>query len=138
MWVFQTSPCTMTFHLVRRKKIYVHWSAFAAFINIGLALWLRFFPLGLCFLCLFFFFNDYHNNFSEHPLSHTDKNKKENIFSPVIQDLLFLKRASLMAQQVKSLPAMRETQIHSLGQGEEKGMATHPSILEISHCGFDL
>ena len=43
-----------------------------------------------------------------------------------------------MAQQVKSLPAMRETQIHSLGQGEEKGMATHSSILEISHCGFDL
>ena len=43
-----------------------------------------------------------------------------------------------MAQQVKSLPAMRETHIHSMGQGEEKGMATHSSILEISHCGFDL
>ena len=36
-----------------------------------------------------------------------------------------------MAQSVKNLPAMRETQVQSLGQEDplEKGMATHSSIL---------
>ena len=36
-----------------------------------------------------------------------------------------------MAQRIKHLPAMQETQVRSLGQGEllEKGMATHFSIL---------
>ena len=36
-----------------------------------------------------------------------------------------------MAQVVKHLPAMQETQVRSLGQEEtlEKGMATHSSIL---------
>ena len=36
-----------------------------------------------------------------------------------------------MAQTVKNLPAMRETQVQSLGQEDplEKGMATHSSIL---------
>ena len=40
-------------------------------------------------------------------------------------------RASLVAQTVKKWPAMRETQIRSLGQEDplEKGMATHSSIL---------
>ena len=39
--------------------------------------------------------------------------------------------ASLVAQVVKNPPAMQETQVRSLGQGEllEKGMATHFSIL---------
>ena len=38
---------------------------------------------------------------------------------------------SLMDQLVKNLPAMRETQVQSLGQEDplEKGMATHSSIL---------
>ena len=38
---------------------------------------------------------------------------------------------SLMAQTVKNLPAMQETQVRSLGQGDplEEGMATHSSIL---------
>ena len=38
---------------------------------------------------------------------------------------------SLVAQTVKYLPAMRETQIQSLGREDplEKGMATHSSIL---------
>ena len=37
----------------------------------------------------------------------------------------------LVAQMVKSLPAMQETQVHSLGQADplEKEMATHSSIL---------
>ena len=39
--------------------------------------------------------------------------------------------ASLVAQRVKHLPAMRETQVRSLHQEDplEKGMATHSSIL---------
>ena len=38
---------------------------------------------------------------------------------------------SLVAQMVKNLPAMQETQVQSLGQEDplEKGMATHFSIL---------
>ena len=39
--------------------------------------------------------------------------------------------ASLVAQRLKRLPAMRETQVQSLGQEDplEKEMATHSSIL---------
>ena len=39
--------------------------------------------------------------------------------------------ASLVAQMVKNLPAMQETQVWSLGQEDplEKEMATHSSIL---------
>ena len=39
--------------------------------------------------------------------------------------------ASLVAQMVKSLPTMRETQVQFLGQENplEKGMATHPGLL---------
>ena len=42
-----------------------------------------------------------------------------------------LERASLVAQMVKNLPAMRETGARSLSQEDplEKGMATHSSIL---------
>ena len=41
------------------------------------------------------------------------------------------KRASLMSQMVKNMPAMRETWVQYLGQEDplEKGMATHSSIL---------
>ena len=43
----------------------------------------------------------------------------------------FLIRASLVAQMVKSPPAMRETQVQSLGQEDplEEEMATHSIIL---------
>ena len=39
--------------------------------------------------------------------------------------------ASLVAQMVKSLPAMQETRVRSLGQEDPlgEGMATHSSIL---------
>ena len=43
-----------------------------------------------------------------------------------------MKWASLVAQTVKNLPAMQETQVQSLGWEDptpEKGMATHSSIL---------
>ena len=41
-------------------------------------------------------------------------------------------QASLVAQRVKNLPAMQETQIGSLGREDppEKGMATHSSIVD--------
>ena len=41
------------------------------------------------------------------------------------------RRASLVTQLVKNLPAMQETQVQSLGQEDplEKEMATHSSIL---------
>ena len=41
------------------------------------------------------------------------------------------KRASLVAQMIKNLPAMQETWVQSIGWEEplEKGMATHSSIL---------
>ena len=49
------------------------------------------------------------------------------IFSSVFK----LKWASLVAQMVKSLPAIQETRVSSLGWEVpmEKGMATHSSIL---------
>ena len=39
--------------------------------------------------------------------------------------------ASVVAQMVKNLPAMEETQVQSLGQEDplEKGMTTHSSIV---------
>ena len=42
-----------------------------------------------------------------------------------------LRAASLVAQMVKNLPAMQETQVQPLGQEGplEKGMATHSSTL---------
>ena len=42
-----------------------------------------------------------------------------------------LSALSLMVQMVKNLPAMQETQVQSLSQGDplEKGRATHSSIL---------
>ena len=44
---------------------------------------------------------------------------------------MFIPRASLVAQMVKNLHAVQETQGQSLGQEDplEKGMATHSSIL---------
>ena len=47
----------------------------------------------------------------------------------VPSDLLY--PASLLAQMVKNLPAMQETQVRSLGREDtlEKGMTTHSSIL---------
>ena len=44
---------------------------------------------------------------------------------------LLIRRASLVAQMVKNLPEIQETEVRSLGQKDplEKGMATHSSIL---------
>ena len=64
----------------------------------------------------------------------------KTISGETLQDLipifLFLKlfsgaRSSLVAEMVKSLPAMQETQVRSLGREYplEKGMATHCGIL---------
>ena len=45
---------------------------------------------------------------------------------------IYIKWASLVAQMVKNLPAMQETQAQSLGQEDppEKRIATHSSILK--------
>ena len=45
--------------------------------------------------------------------------------------------ASMVAQLVKNLPAMQETQVWSLGEEDplEKGRATHSSILAGESCG---
>ena len=44
---------------------------------------------------------------------------------------MYYKGASLIAQLVKSVPAVKETWVQFLGQEDppEKGMATHSSIL---------
>ena len=43
----------------------------------------------------------------------------------------YIYRASLVAQTVKNLPAMKETWVQALGWEDplEKGMATHSSVL---------
>ena len=45
--------------------------------------------------------------------------------------VMYVSRASLVAQLVKNLPAVQETQVRSLGWEDplEKEMATHSSIL---------
>ena len=50
----------------------------------------------------------------------------KNMFEPSYKDL----RASLVAQTVRNLPSMQETQAQSLGREDplEKGMAPHSSI----------
>ena len=47
------------------------------------------------------------------------------------QVLRYFLRATLVAQMVKNLPTMQETQVQSLGREDllEKGMATRSSIL---------
>ena len=56
---------------------------------------------------------------------------KKKFFSKKISFLLEYSWASLVAQTVKSLPAMKEMQVQSPGWQDllEKGMATHSSIL---------
>ena len=58
---------------------------------------------------------------------HENKTQKVERFIP----LGLQERVSLVAQIVKNLSAMKETQVQSLGQEGplEKGMATHSSIL---------
>ena len=58
--------------------------------------------------------------------------QNENLGSIMyISYLLFFFRASLVAQMVKNLPAMQETQVRSLGQEDPlvEGTATHSSLL---------
>ena len=63
----------------------------------------------------------------------TEPPGKPNLFPRMIVINLssVVKGASLVAQLVKNLPAMRETRVPSLGWEDslEKGMATHSSIL---------
>ena len=61
--------------------------------------------------------------FSLHP--------QPNSISAHISNCLLASWAYLVAQSVKNLPAMQETQVQSLGQKDplKKGMTTHCSIL---------
>ena len=54
---------------------------------------------------------------------------KENFYD--VSRVVRINKASLVAQMVKNLPAMQETQVQPLGQEDslEKGMATHSRIL---------
>ena len=56
---------------------------------------------------------------------------KSPTFQDYYMDQILIPRASLVAQTVKNLPAVQETQVQSQGQEDslEKGMATHSSIL---------
>ena len=53
------------------------------------------------------------------------------IHVPKEENLRLGPRASLVAQTIKNLPAMQETQVRSLDKEDplEKGMTTHSSIL---------
>ena len=66
-------------------------------------------------------YTTYHHTFWENPLN----------LSPTFVIIFHLGQASLVAQMVKNLPAMRETWVQSLGWEDplEKGKATHSNIL---------
>ena len=50
-------------------------------------------------------------------------------YKPTVKEFLMKKRDSLVAQTVKSLPAMQDTWVRSLGQEDPlKAMSTHSSI----------
>jgi len=59
------------------------------------------------------------------------KDVKWYLIAVLISISLEIRRASLVAQSVKNLPAVQETQVQSLGWEDplEKEMATHSSIL---------
>ena len=65
-----------------------------------------------------------------HKIVHLD-GKEKSVSSRSLNPLVLHIWASLVAQTVKNLPAIRETQVQSLGQEEslEKGMGTHSSIV---------
>ena len=80
----------------------------------------------------------WHHRFGEHEFEQTpgesETGKPGLLQSMGLQRVghdLAIERASLVAQKVKCLPTMRETQVPSLGQENslEKEMATHSSIL---------
>ena len=61
-----------------------------------------------------------------------EKERVETLERPEIYKIIKKKRSHLLvAQMVKNLSAMQETQVPSLGRDDplEKGMATHSSIL---------
>ena len=62
------------------------------------------------------------------------------IIPPRIDSIQCENKASLVAQTVKRLPAMRETPVWSLGREDplEKEMVTHPSILAWKSHGWSL
>ena len=57
--------------------------------------------------------------------------KKITVYLDTVESLIKLRDPHLVAQPVKNLPAMRETQVQSLGWEDplEKDMATYSNIL---------
>ena len=92
----------------------IHLFAFFSFIFNKELAWFHF----LSSVC-----NTFPPHFSAAPFTH------KHLFLKIIS--LFYCWASWVAQTVKNLPAMQETQVQSLGRKDplEKVMATHPSIL---------
>ena len=71
-------------------------------------------------------------NFAQSHMAEKYTNKSDFwISNPCFSHYPMQPRASLVAQLVKNLPAMRETWVQSLGWEDplEKGKATHSSIL---------
>ena len=60
-----------------------------------------------------------------------EKEKIEMVIPSNLSLIIKLHRASLVAQMVKNLPGMQESQVQSLGQEDPlgKGMAPHSSVL---------
>ena len=54
-----------------------------------------------------------------------------SVMKIIISTPFLFRKVLEVAQMVKNLPAMQETQVRSMGQEDplEKGMATHSSIL---------
>ena len=65
------------------------------------------------------------------PWGHKESDTSEQLSHLPLPRIILLPRASLVAQMVKNLPAVQETQVRSLGWEDllEEGMATHSSIL---------
>ena len=93
-----------------------------------------FFPFPLCLSSLLFSAickASSDNHFAFLHFFFFSENITVNDLSLIIKALLHIKRVSLVAQTVKNLPTVRETQVQSLNWEDplEKGMATHSSIL---------
>ena len=92
-------------------------------------------PIVFFFVLVTLFSNFYHCSHLEYTHTHTHTHKWEcccckfrTNYSKHLTLTFLLNWASLVAQMVKNLPVMQETQVQSLGQEDplEKGMAGYP------------
>ena len=66
-----------------------------------------------------------------HVLPYPEQTESQNFLAFYLKTCIGIYWASLVAQRLKRLPPMQETQVRSLGRGDplEKEMVTHSSIL---------